>query len=102
MVIFALVASSLMPVELKFVIVPPSILSPDNSFSNKELFFDLENIAFSHASCNYAASRARKAKPCPSVTAYRNGCRCEGCLEAKREYRRKKKEFKNQLDEKKL
>ena len=68
----------------------------------KELFFDLDNIAFSHASCNYAASRARKAKPCPSVTAYRNGCRCEGCLEAKREYRRKKREFKDQLNEKKL
>jgi|TARA_R100000231_G_scaffold53647_5_gene45131 hypothetical protein len=68
----------------------------------KKLFFDLDNIAFSHASCNYAASRSRKAKPCPSVTAYRNGCRCEGCLEAKREYRRKKREFKNKLNEKKL
>jgi hypothetical protein len=59
----------------------------------KRLFFDIENIAFSHASCNYKASRGRVGKPCPSVTAYRNGCRCEGCLEAKREYRRNKKKF---------
>ena len=53
----------------------------------------INNIAFSHASCNYKASRGRVGKPCPSVTAYRNGCRCEGCLEAKREYRKNKRKF---------
>lgn len=68
----------------------------------KELFFDLDNIAFSHASCNYAASRGRVGKPCPSVTAYRNGCRCDGCKECRRIYRKEKKEFKNKLDEKRL
>ena len=62
----------------------------------EELFFDLDNIAFSHASCNYAASRARKGMPCPSVTAYRNGCRCDGCKEKRREYKRNKREFKRQ------
>jgi len=59
----------------------------------EHLFFDINNIAFSHASCNYKASRGRVGKPCPSVTAYRNGCRCEGCLEAKREYRKNKRKF---------
>ncbi len=61
----------------------------------KHLFFDIENIAFSHASCNYRASRGRIGKPCPSVTAYRKGCRCEGCLEAKRQYRENKNKYKN-------
>lgn len=55
------------------------------------LFFDLENIAFSHKSCNYGAARAREGKPCPSVTAYRKGCRCEGCRKAKSDYAKKLK-----------
>ena len=53
------------------------------------LFFDIDNIAFSHKSCNYSASRVRKAKPCPSLTAYRNGCRCEGCRKVQSEARKK-------------
>jgi len=54
-----------------------------------DLYFDLDNIAFSHKSCNYKAARPRPGKPCPSSTAYRNGCRCEGCREIKRsEYRK--------------
>jgi len=63
----------------------------------KDLFFNLDNIAFSHASCNYAASRARKGRPCPSVTAYRNGCRCDGCKAKRREYQRNKRKFTKQL-----
>ena len=59
-----------------------------------ETFFDLDNIAFSHASCNYGAARYKKAKPCPSVTAYRNGCRCDGCKEERAKYRLKRKELK--------
>jgi len=55
----------------------------------KGLFFDIDNIAFSHKSCNYSASRVRKAKPCPSLTAYRNGCRCEGCKKVQSEARKK-------------
>ena len=53
------------------------------------LFFDIDNIDFSHKSCNYSASRVRKAKPCPSLTAYRNGCRCEGCRKVQSEARKK-------------
>lgn len=49
-----------------------------------DLYFDLDNIAFSHKSCNYKAARPRPAKPCPSTTAYRNGCRCNDCRELKR------------------
>jgi L-rhamnose isomerase len=55
----------------------------------KGLFFDIDNIAFSHKSCNYSAARIGKAKPCPSTTAYRYGCRCEGCKKAQSESRKK-------------
>ena len=55
----------------------------------KGLFFDIDNIAFSHKSCNYRAARIGKAKPCPSTTAYRYGCRCEGCKEAQSKARKK-------------
>lgn len=56
------------------------------------LFFDIENIAFSHKGCNYGASRGKSPKVlCPSAAAYRRGCRCEGCKKAKREYRRELK-----------
>jgi hypothetical protein len=57
------------------------------------VFFDLDNIAFSHAKCNYGAARFKKAMPCPSVTAYRNGCRCDGCKQSRVEYRKKRKEL---------
>tara|TARA_R110002020_G_scaffold11064_2_gene42083 strand:+ start:866 stop:1249 length:384 start_codon:yes stop_codon:yes gene_type:complete len=51
-------------------------------------FFSLDNIAFSHASCNYAAARVKEGVPCPSTTAYRKGCRCDGCKRSRVEYRR--------------
>jgi hypothetical protein len=60
-----------------------------------DLYYRLDNIAFSHASCNYSKARRKKAKPCPSVTAYRNGCRCDGCKEERRIYKRRRKEAKN-------
>jgi hypothetical protein len=49
------------------------------------LFFDIDNIAFSHKSCNYSAARHLKGKPCPSLTAYRKGCRCDACRKLKSE-----------------
>ena len=55
-----------------------------------EVFFDLDNIAFSHAGCNYRAARVKHGMPCPSVTAYRKGCRCDGCKKARAEYRKKR------------
>lgn len=62
------------------------------------LFFDIDNIAFSHASCNYSASRGRLGKPCPSLTAYRKGCRCEGCLDVRKKYKRNKKKYKGSFN----
>ena len=68
-----------------------------DSSNPKELFFDLDNISFSHQSCNYRASRGSKGKgkPCPSINHYKNGCRCDLCRELKkieqRNYRKKKK-----------
>ena len=63
----------------------------------KELFFDLDNIAFSHLKCNsLAADRAKPGlKKHPSCASYDRGCRCTACTELKRigmvEYRKKKK-----------
>ena len=57
----------------------------------KGLFFDIDNIAFSHKSCNYLASRPRKSAPCPSTTAYKKGCRCEGCKKVNYEYNKKRR-----------
>lgn len=51
-------------------------LDSDNPY---ELFFDLNNIAFSHLKCNTSAARKRLVKTHPSVSAYRNGCRCAEC-----------------------
>jgi hypothetical protein len=64
-----------------------------------EVFFDLDNIAFSHAGCNYRAARVKHGMPCPSVTAYRKGCRCDGCKKARAEYRKKRKELKGRKNE---
>ena len=46
-----------------------------------ELFFNLENIAFSHLHCNVLAARSNKGKfrGHPSQGAYKRGCRCNGC-----------------------
>tara|TARA_R100001082_G_C4342056_1_gene150589 strand:+ start:515 stop:904 length:390 start_codon:yes stop_codon:yes gene_type:complete len=63
-----------------------------DSNNPKDNFFNIDNIAFSHPSCNYSASRGRGiTKPCPSVAAYRAGCRCSGCKKAKSEYRKKRR-----------
>ena len=43
-----------------------------------DMFFNIENIAFSHFVCNSRAARPREIKH-PSFHSYRNGCRCEGC-----------------------
>ena len=55
----------------------------------KGLFFNIDNIAFSHKSCNYSAARKRQGKPCPSLTAYRKGCRCDDCKKLKSENQKK-------------
>ncbi len=56
----------------------------------KGLFFDLNNIAFSHLSCNVGAAR-KKQTICGTEHSYNKGCRCEDCkaarsIRSKREY----------------
>lgn len=47
------------------------------------LFFDLDNIAFSHLLCNTKAARKGGGK-CGTVAQYKKrGCRCEECRAAK-------------------
>ena len=44
----------------------------------KGLYFDLDNIAFSHHACNSGAARPKE-KSHPSWNAYKEGCRCQEC-----------------------
>lgn len=60
-----------------------------DSENPKELYFDLDNIAFSHLSCNIKASRKSVEKKHPSVYAYDKGCRCEECTKLNTEKKRK-------------
>lgn len=46
------------------------------------LYFDLQNIAFSHHRCNVGSARQEPAK-CGSKGAYAKGCRCSLCCEYK-------------------
>ena len=50
-----------------------------------ELFFDLDNIAFSHLSCNSGAARQTKEKNCGTCAGYQRGCRCDACVQARRD-----------------
>lgn len=48
------------------------------------LYFDVNNIRFSHLSCNCRASR-RNTPQHGTTYMYSTGCRCEGCVEAKQQ-----------------
>ena len=52
----------------------------------KELFFDLNNIAFSHINCNSGSARkfSKGKGRHPSNSAYNRGCRCPECIELHR------------------
>ena len=54
------------------------------------LYFDLDNISFSHLSCNI--SDARKLEPkCGTLHKYdKHGCRCEECKAIKRKVQSEK------------
>ena len=47
------------------------------------LFFDLDNVAFSHLKCNIAAARKTLSNH-GAVSCFDRGCRCDKCREAKR------------------
>lgn len=53
------------------------------------LFFDLNNITFSHLSCNSSAAR-RELAPCGTISAYNRGCRCGDCKVATADYKRER------------
>lgn len=49
------------------------------------LYFDLENISFSHLRCNRESVRRNGAVPnvvCGTTNSYRSGCRCDQCKKA--------------------
>ena len=55
-----------------------------DSENPKELFFDLDNIAFSHLSCNVGAARQTRTQNHNSA-GYKRGCRCDKCVKSQRE-----------------
>ena len=60
-----------------------------------ELFFDLDNIAFSHLSCNSSSRKVlHKGNKAPhgTPTRYSNPlkCRCNKCVKAKADYRKER------------
>jgi len=63
-----------------------------DSENPKELFFDLENIAFSHLNCNIGARRSSKVSTHPNHSSYRKGCRCEECKNLEKIRRRSQRE----------
>lgn len=52
------------------------------------LYFNLDNIAFSHLSCNSKAARRDKL-PCGTLASYNRGCRCDECRPCNAESKRK-------------
>lgn len=51
------------------------------------LYFDLDNIAYSHLECNIRdVRRAKTEKPCGTVKSYKSGCRCLSCVEVNSNY----------------
>lgn len=65
-----------------------------------ELFFSLDNIAFSHLKCNCEVSR-RKLCSHGTPRKYDQGCRCEQCTEAntiKSRMKRKRKALVGELE----
>ncbi|XAI97427.1 hypothetical protein [Leptolyngbya phage Lbo-JY46] len=59
-----------------------------DSKNPKELFFDLNNIAFSHLDCNIKAARKTRTLTHPSQESYKRGCRCNDCKEIQKLRRR--------------
>jgi hypothetical protein len=65
---------------------------------SNDLFWDINNIAYSHLSCNSAKSASSTENPHPSYVSYSGGCRCDACKACKKIYTRYwrwKKEYEN-------
>ncbi len=52
-----------------------------DSENPKDLFFNLDNIAFSHLTCNVGAARQTKSQN-HNTAGYQRGCRCDVCVTA--------------------
>lgn len=53
------------------------------------LYFEIENISYSHLRCNVEAARKTLVEtPCGTRGAYRKGCKCSLCVEAQTGYNR--------------
>ena len=50
------------------------------------LYFDLNNISFSHLRCNVGDRRQTVVAKCGTYSKYTTGCRCQPCTKAKRGY----------------
>ena len=61
----------------------------------EKLFFDLDNIAFSHLKCNIKAARQTRKIKHPSKWSYEKGCRCAECTKINAEKARKFRDNKN-------
>ena len=51
-----------------------------DSENPRGLFFDLDNVTFSHLSCN--ASAAKRPERRHQIASYNKGCGCDNCKEA--------------------
>ena len=56
--------------------------------SSTDLFWDLDNISYSHISCNSAKSASSSMNVHPSYNTYTMGCRCKACVMCKAMYQR--------------
>jgi len=65
-----------------------------HSENPKDLFFDINNIAFSHLNCNVSRSKRSLGKKAPHGTRSRytfHNCRCLLCKKSNTDYRRQRR-----------
>lgn len=63
------------------------------------LFFELDNIAFSHLSCNSTYSRKSNGKgptKCGSINSYTQGCRCRLCKKVYSDYYKERRKLRKE------
>lgn len=69
-----------------------------NSKDPNGLFFDLDNIKFSHVSCNFGSRRTAKRLRNHGHSLYRDGCRCPICYNTQVAHNRRRTENKRSKD----
>lgn len=61
-----------------------------HSANPTDLYFDLNNISFSHMHCNTIARRPRQAPNHGTASKYAAGCRCDKCVVGWRLYKKER------------